>query len=526
MMAVQFSLTTEGFERFSALLRDPNFTGRPLGLFLSRAGSAGRGAARKPLLRRGFHGVHFINAADSIRYKADQFAGRVTVFSLMPAYRARAIEEGRPAVRPPAVPIARWALRRPNLTRRRLPALTEEERSQVFRAVQTIESRGVPAKGVFAGVEEHWRANLPKMLDQVARRLRDLQRVGNVRVGSERGQPQFEVEVLREEASRYGMEPASVAEAVEQAMRGTLASEFSDFDRKVPIMVRLPEELRYDVGTLQGLRHNGTPLREVIRVDESLGPAEIRREEQGRVVSVLADVRTGGLDGAIAEVQGALAELPPPPGIRVDVGGENEEMRRSFRDLAFAFGLALILVYMILAAQFESFIHPFTILAAVPLAVIGAVLALFLAGEGMNTMSLIGMVILVGIVVNDSIVKVDFIVQARERGSALRDAIVEAGRIRLRPIVMTTVTTVLGLTPMALGMGAGADLRAPLAIAVIGGLIVATLLTLIVVPVIFSVVESARIAVAGEREPERARGRRTEEGRGFAPGPAQPEGAP
>jgi hydrophobic/amphiphilic exporter-1 (mainly G- bacteria), HAE1 family len=357
--------------------------------------------------------------------------------------------------------------------------------------------------------------------DRVAERLRGLDRVSNVRVGSERGQPQFEVEVLREEVARYGLEPAAVAEAVEQAMRGILASEFADFDRKIPIMVRLPEELRYDVATLQGLRYGGTPLSEVIRVEQAVGPAEIRRADQGRVVSVLADVRTGGLDRAIGEVQEALREVPAPGGLRMDVGGENEEMRRSFRDLAFAFGLALILVYMILAAQFESFIHPFTILAAVPLALIGALLALWLAGEGMNTMSLIGMVILVGIVVNDSIVKVDFIVQARERGAELRDAILEAGRIRLRPIVMTTVTTVLGLTPMALGLGAGADLRAPLAIAVIGGLVVATALTLIVVPVIFSVVESARLALAGEREV--IRGVRVAEDEALAPGFPQPE---
>ena len=179
----------------------------------------------------------------------------------------------------------------------------------------------------------------------------------------------------------------------------------------------------------------------------------------------------------------------------MEVGGENEEMRRSFRDLSFAFALALILVYMILAAQFESFVHPFTILMAVPLALVGAVLALFATGEGFNTMSLIGVVILVGIVVNDAIVKVDFINQARAGGMALRAAILEAGRVRLRPIIMTTVTTVLGLTPMALGIGRGADLRAPLAIAVIGGLLVATLLTLIIVPVVYATVE---VVLGGE----------------------------
>jgi hydrophobic/amphiphilic exporter-1 (mainly G- bacteria), HAE1 family len=333
--------------------------------------------------------------------------------------------------------------------------------------------------------------------DAVAARLAPLGRIDNVRVDAERGQPQFEVEVLRGEAASYRIEPAAVASAVEHGMRGTKATDFAAFDRKVPVMVKLPAHLRHDVGTLQTLRVAGVPLGELIRIEQTLGPAEVRRENQARVVTVFADVRRGGLDRALADVDAALAALPPPPGLRVAVGGENEEMRRSFRDLAFAFGLALLLVYMILAAQFESFSYPFTILAAVPLALIGAILALALAGEGINTMSLIGVVILIGIVVNDSIVKVDFIVQARARGSELRHAILEAGRVRLRPIIMTTATTVLGLTPMALGLGAGADLRAPLAIAVIGGLIVATLLTLIVVPVLFSVIASAREPAGG-----------------------------
>jgi len=226
-------------------------------------------------------------------------------------------------------------------------------------------------------------------------------------------------------------------------------------------------------------------------------------------VPVYADVVSGGLDAALAEVEQALDALPAGLGstatgtttaVRWEVGGENEEMRRSFRDLAFAFGLALILVYMILAAQFESFVHPLTILMSVPLALVGALWAMILTGAGLNTMSLIGMVILVGIVVNDAIVKVDFIAQAR-RELPLREAILEAGRVRLRPIVMTTVTTVLGLTPMALGIGRGADLRAPLAVAVIGGLVVATALTLVVVPVLYQTVERARVRAVGGVEP-------------------------
>ncbi|MFP3947596.1 MAG: efflux RND transporter permease subunit, partial [Longimicrobiales bacterium] len=326
----------------------------------------------------------------------------------------------------------------------------------------------------------------------IARALEGEERLANVRVDAERGHPQFDVEIRRDDASRFGLRSEEVATAVELGMRGTRATEFLDFDRKIAVMVRLPDSLRYDLRTLERLQVSGVPLRELIRVQRALGPAEIRREDQGRVVSVLADVRGGGLDAAIAEVERSVAVDPPPRPLQVEVGGEGHEMRRSFRDLAFAFVLALILVYMILAAQFESFFHPATILAAVPLALVGAVIALLVAGGGLNTLSLIGMVILVGIVVNDSIVKVDFIVQARERGAALRGAILEAGRVRLRPIVMTTVTTVLGLTPMALGIGRGSDLRAPLAVAVIGGLLFASVLTLIVVPVVYSVVEEGR----------------------------------
>jgi HAE1 family hydrophobic/amphiphilic exporter-1 len=168
-------------------------------------------------------------------------------------------------------------------------------------------------------------------------------------------------------------------------------------------------------------------------------------------------------------------------------------MRDSFRSLGFAFLLALFLVYLILAGQFESLVHPFTILCGVPLAAIGAVVALGITGHGINVMSLIGMVILVGIVVNNAIVEVDFAIRAGRAGAPVREAVLEAGRVRLRPIVMTTVTTVLGLLPMALGVGAGADLRAPLAVAVIGGLLSSTLLTLFVVPVVYEWIEDLRV---------------------------------
>jgi hydrophobic/amphiphilic exporter-1 (mainly G- bacteria), HAE1 family len=327
--------------------------------------------------------------------------------------------------------------------------------------------------------------------------------IRNVRLGIELGQPEVQVEIDRERAAMYGIETRRIAQAVERYMLGATATEFVEFDRKIPVVVRLPMADRRSLATLDELKIDGVPLRELVRTREALGPSEVQRREQSRIVPVLADVAAGGVQRAVDDMTAAIAGVPTPSGLRLEIGGENEEMRKSFRDLAFAFALALFLVYMILAAKFESFIHPFTILLSVPLALIGAITALWIAGGGLNTMSLIGMVILVGIVVNDAIIKVDFINQARARGAALRDAILEAGSARLRPIMMTTVTTVLGLTPMALGIGRGADLRAPLAVAVIGGLITATALTLLVVPVAYDLVESLRLrllAVAG-REP-------------------------
>ena len=322
-------------------------------------------------------------------------------------------------------------------------------------------------------------------------RLQALNSLTNVRMAVEEGQPELLIEIDRERAAAFGIEPRRIAQTVENYMSGLSTTDFVDFDEKVPIVIRLPENQRRSAATLDVLRVEGVPLRQLVNAREAVGPAEVRRLEQARTVTVYADA-AGGLDVALADVRSLLSANPAPRGLRVEVGGENEERDRSFRDLAFAFGLALLLVYMILAAQFESFIHPFTILLSVPLATVGAAVALFIGGEGLNSMSLIGLVILVGIAVNDAIVKVDFINQMRRSGMVLRQAILEAGRVRLRPIVMTTVTTVLGLTPMALGIGRGADLRAPLAVAVIGGLISATALTLVVVPVAYDLLDEAR----------------------------------
>ena len=178
----------------------------------------------------------------------------------------------------------------------------------------------------------------------------------------------------------------------------------------------------------------------------------------------------------------------------MEVGGENEEMRRSFRDLSIAFMLAIAIMYMVLAAEFESFVLPFIVLMAIPLSLVGAVLGLAVTGGSVNTISLIGLVILAGIVDNDAVVKVHFINQARAAGMSVREAIFEAGRVRLRPILMTGSGTIVGLIPVALALGSGGQLQAPMAVVVIGGLFVATLLTLVVIPVIYMLMERGREA--------------------------------
>jgi len=320
-------------------------------------------------------------------------------------------------------------------------------------------------------------------------RLAGSARFADPRVDLRRTQPELAVDIDREAVARYGLTVRQVADQVEAYLRGAQTDRpYAEFSRKVGIRVVLPAAARTDLPAVLGLTVGGVPLRALVTAHRDYAPVEIRHDGQARTVQVLADVTGAGLSRAVDEARSRLSGLRPPPGVTVRVGGQNEEMRESFRSLLFAFGLALLLVYLILAAQFESVLQPVVVLIAVPLAAIGAVPALWVARDGLNVMSGIGLVILIGIVVNDAIVKVDFINQRRAAGLPLRGAILEAGRLRLRPIVMTTVTTVFGLLPMALGWGAGADLRAPLAVAVIGGLLSSTLLTLIVVPVVYSLV--------------------------------------
>ncbi len=315
--------------------------------------------------------------------------------------------------------------------------------------------------------------------------------LSGVQVGNAAGQPEVLVEVDREKAARFGVEPRAITDAVQAHMRGAVATSFNAFDQKIPVVVRLPEHERRSLETLSLIQVRGVPVRELVSLRTVHGPLEIRRLGQSRVTTVNADVVRGTVEDAVPQIRAALAPLPVPPGLRVDIGGEHQEMRSGFRDLGFAFLLAVLLVYMLLAAEFESLVQPVIVLVAVPLSLVGAFFALWASGIGINTMSVIGLVILVGIVDNDAVVKIDFINQMRAKGLSRAEAIRAAGHARLRPIVMNSITAALGLLPLAMGTGPGAELQAPLAVAVFGGLISATALTLVVVPVTYDVLEEA-----------------------------------
>jgi HAE1 family hydrophobic/amphiphilic exporter-1 len=230
------------------------------------------------------------------------------------------------------------------------------------------------------------------------------------------------------------------------------------------------------------------------------GPAAIYRYSGARVAEITALPTTRDLGGALTAVKGAVAGLNLPPGARYELSGQNEELSVSFKSLWLAMALATFLVYVVMASQFESLLHPFVILMAVPLGAVGVVVALVVTSTSISVLALIGAIMLAGIVVNNAIVLVDAVNRRRREGEAIRAALVGAGSERLRPILMTTATTVLALLPMALGLGAGDELRAPLAITVIGGLTVATFLTLLVIPCIYSVLGAAPVRTRVEEE--------------------------
>ncbi len=335
---------------------------------------------------------------------------------------------------------------------------------------------------------------LKRVSQAIAQRLGRSDRFADVKSSMEVGRPEVQIRFDRERAAALGLAVHDVADRVVNKVRGEVATRYSWHDRKIDVLVRAREDDRASIEDLRKLIVNPesarpVPLEAVADIVVDVGPGEIRRVGQQRVAIVSANLRRGDLGAAEAEITRILDGIAVPNGLTVRMGGQSEEMAMSFRSLLFALALAVFLVYLVMASQFESLLHPFVIFFSIPLALIGAVLALWLTGAAISVVVFIGLILLAGIVVNNAIVLVDLINQLRAEGQPKAEAIVEAGRLRLRPILMTTLTTTLGLLPLAVGFGEGAEIRAPMAITVIGGLVVSTMLTLVVIPVMYAALD-------------------------------------
>ncbi len=322
-------------------------------------------------------------------------------------------------------------------------------------------------------------------------------RFADIRTTVESGNPEIQIVFDQERAAKLGLAVRDIADRVVASVRGEVATRYTWRDRKIDVLVRSVDTRQSSIEEIRRLVVNPeserpVTLEAVAKVDIARGPAEIRRVAQERVAIITANVAYGDLGAAAAAAGSILDRIPMPPGINAIVSGQSEEMQESFTSMQFALALAVFLVYLVMASQFESLIHPFVILFTIPLALVGAVLALFLTGTTINIVAFIGVIMLAGIVVNNAIVLVDLINQLRASGMDRVEAIMEAGSARLRPILMTSLTTALGLLPMALGFGEGSEVRTPMAITVIGGLLVSTLLTLLVIPVVYSLLDRKR----------------------------------
>jgi HAE1 family hydrophobic/amphiphilic exporter-1 len=313
----------------------------------------------------------------------------------------------------------------------------------------------------------------------------------------ETGKPEVDVAVKRDRAADLGVSPAAVAGTVKALIGGNDVAKFKAEGDRFDVAVRLLPSHRSkpeDIEELSVRSATGqlVSLRNVARVREGSGPLQIDRYNRSRQVTVLANLQPGKkvLGDAVNEVRGFVVDLNLPAGYTTGFVGQADTMRESFGHLIFALFLAVIVVYMVLASQFESFVHPFTIMLSLPLSVIGALGALVATGMTMSIFTMIGIIMLMGLVTKNAILLVDYTNTLRDRdGKERNTAILEAGPTRLRPILMTTLAMVFGMLPIAMGTGAGSESRAPMAVAVIGGLLASTLLTLVVVPVVYTIMD-------------------------------------
>lgn len=374
-------------------------------------------------------------------------------------------------------------------------AVTERMRATMARYPDIAVKFGRPELFSFSTpMEIELRGQDLEALQRAGRRLSLLMQqsphFADVKSSVEQGYPEVQIRFDQERAAALGLTSRQIADQVVRQVRGEVATRYSFRDRKIDVLVRGDAQSRASVDDIRRTIVNPqaerpVTLDAVADVVETIGPSEIHRADQTRVALVSSNLRGVDLGTAVKEVQAMVREHPLGADVRLAFGGQSEELDSSIRSLLFAFGLAIFLVYLVMASQFESLLHPFVIMFSVPLAIVGAVLALWLSRSPVSVVVFIGLILLVGIVVKNAIVLIDKVNQLREEGHPKREALCLGAESRLRPIAMTTLCTLFGFAPLAFFGGDGAEVRAPMAITVIGGLAVSTLLTLVVIPIMY-----------------------------------------
>jgi HAE1 family hydrophobic/amphiphilic exporter-1 len=342
---------------------------------------------------------------------------------------------------------------------------------------------------------------LAKLGAETMAAIRGIPGITDVDVDLEEGTPQQEIRLDRDRIADLGLSVRDVAEVIRTSVAGSRAGEYRTQGDSYRILVQMEDAERMSIDDVLDLSVSApdgaqVALRNVVTTELSRAPLTIRRKDQQRLARVSANVEGRDLGSVAEAVLAAIDRIPRPTGYDLSVAGSFEEQQESFRELILSLVLAMLLVYMVLACQYESLKDPLIVMLAVPMAAVGVLLTLFLTATTINLQSGLGCIMLVGIVVNNAILLVDQASRLQAEGLAVAAAVAEAGRRRLRPILMTTSTTVLGLMPLALGLGEGADAQAPLARAVIGGLVGATVITLVLVPVVYSLVHRGEAAAA------------------------------
>ncbi len=339
-------------------------------------------------------------------------------------------------------------------------------------------------------IRGHNLALLELLADQVASRMREVEGLVDVKSSTEGGNPELQIVFDRERLSALNYTVAQLGGVIRSKVQGDIATDIVREDRNIEVRLRTDEGYRDSVRDLRNLniRQSGAtplPLSAVAEIIETEGPAEIRRNDGVRVAQIEANIVGRDLGSVSNDIRAILDATRFPVGFDYSMGGQRQEMERSFDSMRLAILLAVFMVYLVMASQFESLLHPLVILFAVPFSIVGAIGILYLTRTPVSIVVLIGGILLAGIVVNNAIILIDCTNRLRRDGKAKVEALREACMVRLRPILMTTSTTVLGLLPMALGLGEGAELRTPMALTVVGGLLTSTLLTLIVIPALY-----------------------------------------